>query len=1144
VLVRSRSLSVCFVTLACLALSLVPQRASAFEVLDGRVSLHGFYEAQLRGISDDFSGDLDLTQWYNVLDLELEADIMEDPIGPIDMVTGFARVEVRYDCVWTHGCGMFRSVNTYGDNAKHLPERYSGAKRTGLIGSAFVGDTREIAGVQLDRLGFADKDVPIGNPRKPAYLWHFPGVDTLFGVQDPMQTPTPYDDPAFYTFAHFVEPGHEYRFGMRDIPGPNNGTDRQALGPWLPRNKIDPLTPMADRANPFNALDIHPFYGTPGSTELPYRPAPNYAAQAGSPSGDPAEPRGLFIPNEEVARLLRNGDFGPFDQNFRQAELAWNRGASQQDEKELKELYLDIELFDARLWVRLGKQNIVWGKTELFRTTDQLNPQDLALSSLPSLEESRIALWSGRFVWSFWDVGPLSDVRAEVAVNFDQFEPTDLGRCGEPYTPNPVCDKSAGLFAHGLAGFGLAGEVRPPDPWQDVKGVEIGGRVEFRWDRFSFAISDFYGFDDFPYLDPIFLYERNVDPETGRPRRGQTRRPCTDGTQPGCLGLGATAQERHDDVLLHHHANQQRFAVICSSSVGFNDLDRSVCAFSVLNSPATPGIPFAISQVLGHILRGNSDDTTAASSKFFFSQLAEFTPSASAPGWTALRNGGDLNGDGSLGADDLPLTALVDDVDGPNDLDGGGLTVAQVNQAVADGLITAGQANAYLILVRPNDSAPSPYGIMPVLSDEQEALLGCGPFYGTFCDLSGIDFLNAEASALGQSWIGMPGTGVDYPNNPTGDWDTTDASLPQPGTLRFVQQVAGPAVCTRFENGRAFILPGCRGPSDPGYNRAQDGTPPNADAKLAGLLRPHDIAAHPFTGDPWRSEMAALSWNTQMMLVGFSGLGEPLAGRLIDEFDPAQPLRKDGCSFAKPQFCSVVQAFYAVLHTTRRNVTAGGNGTFGRIDFDWHQGGSAVLRYEKRNVLGFSMDFAEDVTKSNWSIETTWIEGVPFSDNDERDGLTKADTYNLTVSVDRPTFINFLNANRTFFFNSQWFFQYIDGYRSGFPDNGPWNVLFTFTIMTGYQQDRLSPSLTLVYDIQSQSGGALPEIRYQFTANFSVAVGMTFFWGRWQRVHAQTAPVGDLPFRAGKYRDFQFAENGISPIRDRDELYLLLHYTF
>ena len=35
----------------------------------------------------------------------------------------------------------------------------------------------------------------------------------------------------------------------------------------------------------------------------------------------------------------------------------------------------------------------------------------------------------------------------------------------------------------------------------------------------------------------------------------------------------------------------------------------------------------------------------------------------------------------------------------------------------------------------------------------------------------------------------------------------------------------GGPVCTRFERGKTFILPGCRGPEDPGYDLNVDGNP-------------------------------------------------------------------------------------------------------------------------------------------------------------------------------------------------------------------------------------------------------------------------------------------------------------------------------
>jgi hypothetical protein len=288
--------------------------------------------------------------------------------------------------------------------------------------------------------------------------------------------------------------------------------------------------------------------------------------------------------------------------------------------------------------------------------------------------------------------------------------------------------------------------------------------------------------------------------------------------------------------------------------------------------------------------------------------------------------------------------------------------------------------------------------------------------------------------------------------------------------------------------------------------------------------------------------MAIVSWNALMGLVALSSADNPNNIK-TDDFDPNDPFRKGGCSFAQPAFCSNVAAYQSITGAQRNVVVAGGNGFFGRRDFIWHGGGDLVLRYEKRNVLGFSMDFAEDVTKSNWSFEFTWIEGLPATNNDSFNATTKADSFNVTVSVDRPTFINFLNQNRTFFFNSQWFFQYVDDYVKGFTSNGPWNMLATFTVSTGYFQDRLLPSVTFVYDFRSNSGAVLPEVTYRFTENFSASFGLAGFFGRYEK---KEAPLfsSSIDNRVGRGAYKSYVENGLSAVRERDEAYLRIRYTF
>jgi hypothetical protein len=404
-----------------------------------------------------------------------------------------------------------------------------------------------------------------------------------------------------------------------------------------------------------------------------------------------------------------------------------------------------------------------------------------------------------------------------------------------------------------------------------------------------------------------------------------------------------------------------------------------------------------------------------------------------------------------------------------------------------------------------------------------------------------------------QSWIGFEGS-------PLAGMLTTDASRPQPGTVGFV----GGPVCTRVNpDGSTTILPGCRRPGDPGYNVNEDGGDPavvgigyplNDPAALIpppGPLRGPVVSAQgqPYTGQAWQSEMAAFSWNLQAVLVAFSTSisagtadGDPNSDPAL-RFDPSRAYRTDGCSYVVPWMCSSVRALWSVTGVRRQSVNAGGNGRFGRRDMVWAQGGEVALAYEKRNVLGFSMDFAEDVTKTNWGTEFTWVRNNPFSDQNKFGGVNKTDALNFTVSVDRPTFINFMNQSRTFFFNSQWFFSYVPGYHNSFTSNGPWNVFATFTAQTGYFQDRLLPGITWVYDMQSESGAALPSITYRFTESFSATFGFALFWGRYEGKDLPLNPLTPSD-QAGAWAYRSWVDNGLAVVRDRDEVYMRIRYTF
>ncbi len=1146
----------------------------------GPLQIHGFYENQTRVISRNFDGtdDFDLTQWYQVLNLEMELDIAPDGWGPFDIISAYARVEARFDCVYDRACYVFPSANAFGDRAKKLPKRYSDGRRSGFTGSQFTGHVRKRHGISRDilptKFGIPAPTTPAnlaagleqpglfpGGRRKPASIFNVPGIDTLFGQEGANSILGDFDDPAPFVLSRF----DDYKFGLRKVRGSVNGNGTQTLGPWLPKNFVDGTGALRDKPNPFRSGDLNPIlpqvtygdllpggpnpssqlisrgnflddevgfqrgqvapcseFNTPqradgggpaapvdpardqwnsskcfGTAALPYRPAPI----VGPNGAEQQFAQGIYYPNFALAQQIADDNFDNFDQNFRESELKWNRGASQQQTHFLKEAYVDIELFDSSLWLRLGKQSIVMGKTELFRTTDQFNPQDLALSTLPSLEESRISLWAARAVWSLWQVGPLEDVRLEVAANIDTYQGADLGQCGEPYTPNPACNIRAGLFAHGISGFGLAGLTRPPAPWEDIKGLEFGARMEFRYGAFSFALTNFYGYDDFPFADQLFRYERNVDPFTGRPRERNQRGQCTTGTEADCLLAS--------EALTKHSVNQQLFAFICSTSIAFAaDLDPTVCAQSIFNSQNR--------------------------------LLATITPAQA----ISLALGGDQIG---LGTGSAVLALLLPGTTCPGpDPFGYCPNITAQNIPIVDLDVAVGNSNG-----------------LDNLTPQQQALIGCGPFYGTACQADGLDLLNAEASAISSAWITQP-------NAPS-----TTLGAGQPGTIPYAA-ANGRFWCQRFVQGSGLVvLPGCKagsaaeGAVEAGWQLAVDGDrqipthTENRGGLPAATIFNCPIAGdvgfcngHPFTGEGWYSYMDAFSWNFQMLLVVFSLIGanndvvDPPGTAVLNpdefdvtEFNPRAPLAADRCSWAAPQFCSNVSAFLSIIGQRRNSALAGGNSRFGRSDFVWHGGTSNRLKHQKRNVLGFSMDFAEDITKTNWSVESTWFHNVIVADNDALDGVKEVDFFNMTVSVDRPTFINFLNQNRTFFINSQWFFQYTEGFEQSMPRNGPFNVLATLTVFSGFYQDRLNPSLTVIYDFMSESGGILPSISYRFSESFSVEFGMALFYGKWQSTRMPINPISlGNNTGSGAYRDF--SERGLGVVRDRDEAFVRLRKTF
>jgi hypothetical protein len=383
----------------------------------------------------------------------------------------------------------------------------------------------------------------------------------------------------------------------------------------------------------------------------------------------------------------------------------------------------------------------------------------------------------------------------------------------------------------------------------------------------------------------------NIDPFSGCPRIGGSDGSCSSDV----FNPGVSPQDpaflnpvvdpdclTPSNALTDHSVNQTLFQLICASSIGLSSLDPSACSVFgsqnnlVTGSPSTnPVADATVAALLSNLLAGNPNAASIAA---------------------------------ALGGAALPTTLVPLNTDPCDGLLADCGTAAQGTFPDAG----SGEPGAVPGIDTPNGvfGAGDTPTLNLLLTQQQKALLGCGQFYGTNCEIDGIDLMSAEVTALLQSWVGIEGTSAD--------WDTTDPSVVQPGTVGFV----GGTPCQRFVAGQSVLLPGCRGPDDPGYDPAIDG--------LA------DLPLHPFTRQPFTSELAALSWNAMMTTVALS-VPDGDGSIEIDEFDASDPFRTGGRSFARPAACSAMAAFWA-LTGLRNDVRAGGNGNFGRRDFVWGTG--------------------------------------------------------------------------------------------------------------------------------------------------------------------------------------------------------------
>ncbi len=222
-------------------------------------------------------------------------------------------------------------------------------------------------------------------------------------------------------------------------------------------------------------------------------------------------------------------------------------------------------------------------------------------------------------------------------------------------------------------------------------------------------------------------------------------------------------------------------------------------------------------------------------------------------------------------------------------------------------------------------------------------------------------------------------------------------------------------------------------------------------------------------------------------------------------------------------------------------------------------GGSIFLDYNKVNTLGLAVDYFDDFTGIVFRLESSWSNDVPITNTNKLNWFDESDLIQFALGMDRPTFIKFLNPNRTFFISSQIFHTYWKDHegnnQSGMPiDRHNW--ILTLFIQGQYMRDRLTPQGFIVWEEASGAWVSGFQLQYLLTNNWSILGGVNVIWGTPQEdSHAigpftgfTVDPQADgtfLPLGDGTPTNVRGAiQEGLSNIRNQDEVFFRIRYSF
>ena len=160
----------------------------------------------------------------------------------------------------------------------------------------------------------------------------------------------------------------------------------------------------------------------------------------------------------------------------------------------LFEVYGDFRFLE-RLYFRIGKQNISWGETDVFRLLDQINPLDQTFGGfLTSLDERRVPSF---MIKGIFDIGSLWKFYSLSLEGFIEPEPT--------LTKGPTLPAGAPWAI--ITGPPSPFEMRMPEKeaWKDSR---FGGRLMGTIGDYTFSLAHYWTYIDNP--TPYLRFDKTI----------------------------------------------------------------------------------------------------------------------------------------------------------------------------------------------------------------------------------------------------------------------------------------------------------------------------------------------------------------------------------------------------------------------------------------------------------------------------------------------------------------------------------------------------------------------------------------------------------------------------------------------------------